>query len=51
MMKSLAALCASALLLLALQPAAAETQEPAAKTEKAAAAKAKAEAKAKKDGF
>lgn len=40
MTKSLAALCASALLLLALQPAAAETQEPAAKTEKAANAKA-----------
>lgn len=36
MTKSLAALCASALLLLALQPAAAETQQPAAKTEKAA---------------
>ena len=44
MTKSLAALCAAALLLLAAGPAAAETQQPAAKTEKAAKAGAKSEA-------
>jgi lipopolysaccharide export system protein LptA len=44
MTKSLAALCGAALLLLAAGPAAAETQQPAAKTEKAAKAGAKSEA-------
>ena len=44
MTKSLAACCAATLLLLAAEPAVAETQQPAAKTEKAAKAGAKAEA-------